>query len=274
MNPIKLLLYGDAGSGKSALGVSAFWDFKAGKKLREGRWLLIGQEDNDALGVPEEYIRRFISPKDDLLKFAKDFTLYLEASVATANKKGAPEAFIIDSLSEWNHLFLYEHAKKLGGDKWDKYQEAKDRFIGAVQMLNPRVLNAHVIATARVDQKKNGVKSRSTGETAGADPEYWSDFKYVPAMEGWPRKNLSHYFDIVSYVEADVADVRTLSGALRRGSVHRYYMVPSGDFLVKNRWEHQWLRADKPDCLTNPLFDDMMRELDDAIKQNNERLTA
>ena len=261
MKPIRTLFYGDAGSGKSAIGVSAFWDFKTGKKLREGRWLLIGQEDNDALGVPEELIRRFVSPKEDMLKFARDFSLYLEAAVAAARKPNAPEVYVIDSLSEWNHLFLFEHVKSApSADKWDKYMEAKDRFMAAVQTLDPRVLHAHIIATARVDVRKKGIMAKrktdsgSVSEVAGDDPGYWSDFKYVPAMEGWPRKNMSHYFDIVSYVEADVADLKMPDGKIRRGTAHNYYFVPAGDSLVKNRWEHQWLAA-PPGDRKNPILD-------------------
>ena len=61
MKPKSILTYGAAGVGKTALCVSSFWDFVKEEPVpgRNGRLLLIGREENDALGLPEEFVRRF-----------------------------------------------------------------------------------------------------------------------------------------------------------------------------------------------------------------------
>ena len=78
---ISTLLYGGPGVGKTSLGVSSFWDFMKREPVpgKNGRLLLIGREENDALGIPEENIVRFPLPQSDPIKFAKDFEAYLKA---------------------------------------------------------------------------------------------------------------------------------------------------------------------------------------------------
>ena len=68
---ISTLLYGGPGVGKTALAVSSFWDFLKREPIegRNGRLLLIGREENDALGVPEENIVRFPLPQNNPIKF-------------------------------------------------------------------------------------------------------------------------------------------------------------------------------------------------------------
>ena len=48
------LLYGLAGSGKTALAVSAFWDWRNRKPICKGKYITFGAEDNPALHIPEE----------------------------------------------------------------------------------------------------------------------------------------------------------------------------------------------------------------------------
>ncbi len=59
---ISTLLYGGPGVGKTALATSSFWDYKKREPIegRNGRLLLIGREENDALGIPDEFIVRFL----------------------------------------------------------------------------------------------------------------------------------------------------------------------------------------------------------------------
>jgi hypothetical protein len=262
-NPKSVLVYGDAGVGKTYLGVSSFWDPRKLEKIREGRWLLIGREDNDALGVPEEMIRRFVSPKEQPMKFANDFATYVEALVAQSRKGNGLDAIFVDGWSEWNHLLLWEFDKSgQSQSQWDAFDQAKDRFFSAIQMLHPRELGAHIIATARVDEKRKGVFNKRTGELTGADPDY-INFKYVPAMVGWAKKNMAHYYDLVVYAEAEPGDIK-VGGKIRKGIHHNYYVLPSGDFLVKNRWEHRALAAGLPDHLTNATFDSLLEYIDKA----------
>ena len=68
---ISTLLYGGPGVGKTALATSSFWDYKKREPIegRNGRLLLIGREENDALGIPDEFIVRFPLPQNDPIAF-------------------------------------------------------------------------------------------------------------------------------------------------------------------------------------------------------------
>ena len=78
---ISTLLYGGPGVGKTALATSSFWDYKKREPIegRNGRLLLIGREENDALGIPDEFIVRFPLPQNDPIAFAEEFEIYLKA---------------------------------------------------------------------------------------------------------------------------------------------------------------------------------------------------
>ena len=259
------LFYGDAGSGKTAMGVSAFWDYKKLKQVRDGRLITFGREGNDALDVPEELVKRFRSPTADPMKFLTDFNTYMAALIVQLEKGQGPEVIVLDGWTEGNQALLYEYEQRGGdGDKWAKYEEAKDSFFAYQRALDPQEFNIFVIATARVDEKKKGILSRRTGEVTGADPDYMQGYKYIPAMVGWAKKNMAHYYDIVSYVEGEPGHVKDSKGNTRAATLHQYNMIQTGDFLVKNRWEHKWLTTGQPDRLTNPLFDDMIGKLETA----------
>ena len=47
--PMSVLLYGGPGAGKTALLVSAFYYWKAGKELCKGKLVTFGRENNPAL---------------------------------------------------------------------------------------------------------------------------------------------------------------------------------------------------------------------------------
>lgn len=261
------LYYGGPGSGKTYMLVSSFWNVDTHKQLRNGRLLLFGRETNEALleEIPDKLIKRFVSPVEEPLQFVDDFELYMRAVVAEARKGTGPEVLAIDGYSEWNAVFMLEHQARYGvGDKWAGWRAAKDKFIASVQMLNPTTLKAHVLGTARVTERKKGVVNKQGDVVVEADPD-WMDFKYYPAMEGWAKENLPHYFGLVSYVDADPGPVTDLEGKVRQGTHHKYYMVPSETgFWVKNWWEREWFIANMPPLLTNPKFDDILGALESA----------
>ena len=264
--PAAYLFYGPPGGGKTTLGVSAFWDFKKQEKIREGRLLLFGSEENEALGVPEEMIKRFSHP-DKPLTFVKEFVTYMKARHQAVGKPGEPEVYCFDGMSEWNTSYLYEHQESRGDTGWDRWNEAKDHFIQVIKLMNPKALNADVIVTARVDEVRRAVKNRRGDEVVPADPAWITeDSQYVPAMTGkWPRQNLGHFFALVSYVEAGRGQVE---GSKKEVPIHRYYMLPHEGFLVKNHWEYQWVQAGKPDYLVNATFDSLRGEIEDAVQKS------
>ena len=259
------LLYGLYGSGKTATAVSAFWDWKRQKLIRDGRWLLFGREENKALHVPEKYIKRFVSPAENPLRFVEEFEKYMRAVVFSARKGGTPEVFVFDGFTEWNALFLSEHLTAKGDTGFARFGEAKDRFFQFMQFINPEELRAHVIGTARVDEKKRGVKSKTTGEVVGADPDF-IDFKHIPNMTGWARNNLGNYFGMVLYVDSDPGKVKLPDGRIRDGELHKVYFLPTEDTnaYVKNWYSWAWQLSSLPNFLTNPTFDDMLASIKQA----------
>ena len=70
---ISSLLYGGPGVGKTSLAVSSFWDYMKREPVpgKNGRLLLIGREENAALGIPEEKVVRFPLPHNTPIKFAQ-----------------------------------------------------------------------------------------------------------------------------------------------------------------------------------------------------------
>lgn len=260
------LFYGDAGAGKTAILASAFWDWKKMKLIRDGRLLVFGREGNDALDIPEANVKRFKSPKSDPLKFLDEFNLYMEALILQLEKGKGPEVIGLDGWSEWNQTLLYEHDLSKGdSDYWAKFDTAKDNFFAIQRAMDPGEFDhTFFLATARVDEKRKGVYSKTTKQVTGADPDYWQGMKYIPAMVGWAKKNMSHYYDLVAYMETEPGPVKTPSGATRQAMHHRTYLVQAGDYLVKSRWSHKWIATDQPDYLTNASFDDMLGRLEDA----------
>lgn len=254
--PVSLLLYGGPGAGKTATAVSSFWDWANGKQVRDGRLIAVGRENNPALRIPGELVRRFVISPDDPLRHAKELNEYLRALRVAAYKGSGPEVVVFDGFTEW--ASVYEHYKSQephdARDKWYAWRHLKDEFISTVQMLNPQELRAHVIATARVTVKRVGIVNKETREVTGADPE-WVDCRYFPAIDGWARDNLSNYFNLVLYMDQDRKEVRA-KGQTTYDTIHRVYMRTQGDFWVKNCWEH--LLKEAPPFLDNPTFDTIL----------------
>ena len=265
MTNISMLLYGGPGVGKTALAVSAFWDWKRKKQIRDGRLLLFGCESNPALEVPEKLIKRFVSPESNPVKFSEDFMLYMRAAVREAAKNKGPEVFVFDGFSEWDVLWSLDTELRNKG-ALGFYGRKKDEFIAFVQLRNPEVLGAHVIGTARVTERKKGIRGRDGSYLVEPDPEYL-EFKYIPAMQGWAKENLPHYFSYVFYMETDIGPVKLPSGKIiPKAPVHKVYTLPTGDFWVKNIKEHLWVPAGLADNLTNPSFDDILSILENLSR--------
>lgn len=253
---ISQLVYGFAGAGKTAYATSSFWDWEKREQIRNGRLLLIGREDNPALGIPEELIKRFPNPKLDSLDFMEEFIAYLKALYLNNQdpKKEHIDAVAIDSISEL--ALVFEIAYGNAGDnssKYRKWDELLKKFLTAVQLFDPIVLGAHCIATARVAERRKGT-SDSKGATIGADPDYM-EADLIPAMKGQFKLNLPHYFNIVSFMD-------TIAPKLQgtRRVEHRLHLEPGTDTLYKNQWEHLWTG---PTVLSNKKFNDILKIIED-----------
>lgn len=252
-NPLSVLVYGPPSAGKTTFGVSAFWDWKQNRKLREGRWLQFGREDNPRLAVPPEMVKRFVAA-DLSNSWVKDFDDYTIAALKKAKTGEGPEVFVVDGFSEIS--MLYEASSKSEG--FDMWNDWRRMFYSTMQRLSPRDLHAHVVATARVMERKKALHSKSGKVFAEGDPDF-VNYDYYPLAQGSARFSLPAYFNYVLYMEPDVAYVPP--DLTTKKPVHILHLVRTGDFYVKNVHEDVILEKGGPYQLTNPSFDDVLRVL-------------
>ena len=253
---ISTLLYGGPGVGKTSLGVSSFWDYQKREPVagRNGRLLLIGREENDALGVPEDLIVRFPLPQNDPIKFAQDFEIYLKALNSPKGKEAGITDIVVDGFTELCYDFTYAYRESNDPrDSFETYREWQRMFISIMQLLHPKALQANIIGTARVAEMRKGSTS-SRGSTVKGDPEWMEEFKYYPAMEGWARHNMGHYFNMVVYLEQDIR-TRVVNGKPIRMPTHVSNWLGGGDYWTKNIFGHLWL--DQPPTLDNAMWPDV-----------------
>ena len=243
------LFYGWAGAGKTALAVSSFWDWEGGQQIANGRLLTFGGEYNEALGVPEELIRRFKSPSLTDNKWATELERYTTALVKdAATGKLELDAIVFDGFSEFD--MLYEGvADAKGTDKFEKYDGLLMELYANLSRLDPEVLGCDVLATARVQEKRKAKASR-TGRDIPGDPDYMtSDF--YPAMRGTMRYSLPHYFNNVFFMEEQLV---LMPGKAKRESAHALTAIHTGGYLVKNQHKHLWVPAGLPPVVYNQTW--------------------
>ena len=261
------LAYGPPNAGKTALGVSAFWDWKTRTLLGDGKYIGFGREDNPALRIPEECRQlssgaslRLTAPDLRSDKFITDFGKIVDAIMAAARRGQYLDALVIDGMSEFDLLFeaVYDN-KNAGADKWDKWDALMSEMFAMMQRLDPIELRCDIIMTARVMERKKATVSKSGRSTRG-DPSY-INFDYYPSLRGSFRLHFPHYFNLVLYLETDM---RLHAGLNRKVPAHILNMVRTGDYFVKNQWEYEWLLAGYPSYLLNTSFPAMKALLEQA----------
>jgi hypothetical protein len=266
--PFSQLVYGGPGSGKTYYTTSAFWDHREKKQIREGRLLLMGRESNPALDIPEELIRRFPFDETKPTEASKAFNDYLRKVMLEVRKGKSLGALAVDGFTEFTINFEQGHFDP--NDKFKMYDQMKRSLISDIQLMNPTDSGMYILGTARVGEWRKAIESRSTGAKTGGDPEWMDTFKYWPEMPGWAKRNLSHYFNLVNFVDLDIGRRQVLKRGGKAGEtverkvpVHNLYMLGVGNFWVKNCWEEDYISAGQPDYLTNPMFDDVLNVLAD-----------
>ena len=253
---ISTLLYGGPGVGKTALATSAFWDYKKREPIegRNGRVLLIGREENDALGIPDEFIVRFPLPQNDPIAFAEEFELYLKALNGPKGREAGVTDVVIDGFTELCYDFTYAYREsRQPRDQFEVYREWQRAFISFMQLLHPKTIQANVIGTARVAELRKG-STTSRGAAVKGDPEWMDEFKYYPSMEGWARHNMGHYFNMVLYLEQDTVTA-IIGGKPVKIPSHTTHLLGGGDYWTKNIYTHLW--SEKPPTLENAMWGEL-----------------
>ena len=248
-----VLLYGGPGAGKTYLATSAFVDHKTGDLTRNGVLITIGREGNPALSIPEDRVVRITAPPSNPSRFSKELIDALRSIVKRSRTDERYEVVVVDGFTEWGVLFTAMMSEDKG-ERLSEWQDMKRELIAILQMLHPEELGAYVIGTARIAEHRKGI-GRS-----GGDPD-WVDYKYFPALDGWGRRNLPHYFNFMFYLENDVHK-EVQNGQVVKRRVHKVYMLEAGDFWVKNVYEHRW--DGLPYVLENPTFDDILSLVEKA----------
>lgn len=265
------LLYGTPGSGKTAFGVSAMWDWVKKEKLRNGRIISVGGEKNASLHIPDEFTHtgsgdslNISSPMLDKDVTEKDYDQWLRTldqftraliRDAKQGKADRPEVIVFDGWTEFNLLFENTEARQRM-DTMQRYGSLLKETFGLLQRLDPRTLEVVVIGTARVGERRKAKVDRRGAEFTPGEPDF-INVDYYPSYRGQFRHELPHYYSNVYYMQSEV--VIPISGPYKGKQVpaHSLTVVRSDDaqqFLIKNQSEHEWLDAGYDTVLYNAMF--------------------
>jgi len=258
--PTSGLFYGGPGAGKSALAVSAFYDWRTQTPIARGKWITFGREDNPALTVPQEFREtdngtslRLTAPNLDNLDWVKRFEDITDSLIHKAGKGDCLDVLVIDGMSEFD--LLYEEATNAEG--FDMWNDLMSQMFSAMIRLDPEVLNCTILITARVMEKKKAKQGRTT---IPGDPSY-IDFDYYPSLRGSFRLHFPHYFNYVLYMETQLMKVAEGKWKGKRLPAHITNMVRTGEFYIKNQYEHGWLETQDTLELVNVSYPTLHKKL-------------
>ena len=256
----KMLGYGAGGSGKTTLGISSFWDFDNYEVIDKGIWIRLGQERNDSLRVPDEFVQRFAVDPAKPMNFVGELREYLKALQVAGSKGQGPNWLVFDGMTELAYAasFAYNLAPLDPGDRWGEWRFQKETVGLIFQLLDADALNCNIFATARIGEFRKGIQNKQSGAVQGRDPEWLSDQKYFPQMDGWARHNLISYFEYVFYLEEEASPKK---GGM---PIHRCHLITNGDFKVKNNDSHRWEAKKLPIWVDNPRMSDIVAILEKA----------
>ena len=254
------LFYGPFNAGKTAMGVSGFWDYQARQPIAKGRLMTFGGEFNDALGVPPEMVKVFQSPDVKSRKWLDDLDAYTMKLVVDAQAdKLDLDVVAFDGLSEFASLYEAVEEDGHGTETFELFDGLRSQLYAIFSRLDPRVLGCDVLMTARVQEKVAAKASRTPGKTIPGDPDYMT-CKHYPQMDGQMRRKMPHYFQGVWYMEKAMVQVK---GQSKRVSRHLLHTAYQSDYFIKNQYEHLGLL---PSPLHNPTWPQFKLALH-ALKQ-------
>ena len=256
------MFYGGPGSGKTSLVVSSWWDYIAEQPIEgtKGRLLLIGGERNRNLGLPDDMVVRFPIDPDKPMAFMDDLIRWLKRAHLQVNKPDPITHIGFDGFSEMCYVFIWAAKRTMsGGDTWAIWDTWREKFMEIIMLADPIDLNAHILGTARVQEVKKP-KQDSKGNDMPSDPD-WMDFDYGPAMQGWAKLNLGHYFDFVVFMEQGYSE-KVKGGKKTKIPQWDSNWLPGGDFWTKNQLAHKWDKLGLGGVLTNLMWPDLITKLE------------
>lgn len=246
------LIWGPPGSGKTWFIVDAFFDLEKRQEKCLGRLISFGREKNQRLlrALPSESVVSFEYNALDPAEFVSKFGDYTRKLYAACKKGQGPKVIGFDGYSELAALFNTTK-DEAEGKKLQHYGKLKDTFISAFELLDPMLLKADIIATARVGETREGMTKRDGSVLVKGDPE-WMDYAYLPDAEGWARKNMGYYHEFILYLNTGKVMVEGKASTARKLHV---VQRSAPEYLIKNAWEDLWLRDSNPNVMVNPTFE-------------------
>lgn len=252
------LIYGPGGSGKSRYLRSALTNSDG--TPRRAKIVTFGREFRVISGLPSDVVQRFSAPSLDSRQWLTDFENFIKYLHVQAKKGNHLDVLGFDGFSEFD--LLHEETNSSTG--FDKFNDLMTDVFSIVQSLDPYELGCHVLATARIMDKRKAKKSRRSGSEIPGDPEYMTEL--YPSFRGAFRYQLSNYFDFVFYLQQE----QSIEIGKEVQTRHVLHVLQTGDFLTKlcDPWEERWVEAKYPSELVNPGFNDILKMLMSLDKKN------
>lgn len=244
--PHKFMLYGPAGAGKTTFAISSFWDFREQKIIpgTDGRLLLFGSEGNDALGIPEDKVRRFPYNPKKPLDFYEQFVKYLETIHAAALQGKGPTSIVVDSLSELSQGYIdaYEEENEAAcaADKWTSWRAWRRQYRLIDRLLGAQTLHADIFYTAHVREVRETVVT-SRGKEMKGDAAWLQEMQIgnIPSIEGKAKEEAPHNFDFIVYMKP-TSERRVTDAGFVETPLYQSFWLPIKDYLTKNKFGHLW----------------------------------
>lgn len=261
------LLYGGPGSGKSALAVSSFWDWRKHVQVAKGKLITFGAEDNPALAVPEEFRHtdngtslRLTSPLLDDTEFISQFDAISRRFIYDAEHDNSPDVIVVDGMSEFDLLFEETFADE--ENRFAKWEALMTQLFSMMMRLHHDTVKCQVIITARIMERKKAKQpvKGDKGTSYAPDPGHY-DFDYYPSLRGGFRHHFPHYFSMVLHMDTEQ---RLVEGGRWDGKIlpaHVLHMVRTGEFFIKNQFEHAWIATEDDTEVINPMWPDLWQRL-------------
>ncbi|MBI4127990.1 MAG: ATP-binding protein [Parcubacteria group bacterium] len=246
-----LLVYGPAGAGKSRLLRSALFDAEG--KPRRAKIITFGREFRTISGLPTDVVQRFSSPTLDDRKWLEEFDSFIKFLYVQARKGNHLDVLGFDGFSEFD--LLHEETNSSTG--FAKFNDLMTDMFGIVQALDPYELGCHVLATARIMDKKMATVGKA-GKGIAGDPDYMQEL--YPSFRGAFRYQLANYFDFVFYLQQE----RSVQIGKDIETRHILHTLQTGDYMTKmcDPFEERWVEKGYPAELTNVGFNDILGMLE------------